>query len=155
MKKFLLQLTVCATALFATSATQAAEAGSRNFYGLAPGKKFSLKVTGVVSTKAGLSGGGEAPIPSGIPKFSKGQTVQFEIGKGGRLTGPKFSIPLKTADALSSVYTGEVVGTNIPPIAVIRKNSNMRPVFAEITFYKVSGSGFSTTTNMVSYILEK
>ena len=154
MRNFLLQLTVCATALLASAQIQAAEPAPTNFYGLQPGKKFKLKVIQVSSTKAGLSGAGTAKIPTGIPKFSKGQTIQFEIVKGGALKGPGFSIPLKSADAISSTYTTKSTGTNLPPVAIIRKDSAMKPIFAEIVFYKISGSGFDTTTTQVAYMLE-
>ena len=156
MKKLLLQLIVCGAALLPFTQAQAAGPAGRNYYNLPPGTKFSLKVQDVVSTVAGLTGRPKiTAVPTGIPKFKKGQLVKFTIGSKGELMGPGFSTSFKSASSDTTVYTDKIVGNRLPDTAAVRTSlTTKKAVYTQLAFYKVSGSGFSTKVNFVVYSLQ-
>lgn len=148
--KSLIKLIVCAAALLPLARVQA----GTNYYDLKPGVTYTLKVGTVVSTKSALTGAtSEVAIPSGIPKFKKTQKVTFTIGSKGELKGPGFTIPLKKAAAGTSVYMVKPTGTNLPNSAAV-KTINKKVTYTQLAFYKLSGSGFNTTTYQVVYLLQ-
>ena len=155
MKTLLVKMIVCSAALLPMTQVQAADPGGRNYYGLAPGKEFTLKVTSVFSTKESLSGTSQTKVPTGIPKFSKGQNITLKIGSNGELKGPGFSTLLKSASRTDSVYQDKLVGSNLPDTAVVRKNSRLKPIFTELIFYKTTNVGtMNQTVYMVVYTLQ-
>ena len=145
----------CGAALLPLSQAQAASPAGRNYYGLAPGKTFSLKVSNVVATKATLTGAVKTKVPTGIPKYAKGQTITFTIGSRGELKGPGFTTAFKSATARDSLYLEKQVGSNLPDGAVVRKDSKLKPVFTELVFYKTTGAGtMSQAVYFVVYTLQ-
>ncbi len=156
MKKLLLQSIVCATALLPFTQAQAADpAGAKRYGDFLPGKTFSFKVTNVTSAKAGVTGGTvKAPVPSGIPKFTKGQKVTFTIGAKGELKGPGFSTSFSTGSITSNAYVDKQSGTTLPDQAIVFKNYKKQPEGVNLTFNKVNISGFSTSVHLVNYTLE-
>ena len=153
MKKLLLQLIVCATALLPF--TQAQAAGAKRYGDFLPGKTFSLKVTNVTSAKASVTGGTvKSPIPSGIPKFKKGQKVTFTIGAKGELKGPGFSTTFSTGSITSNSYVDKQSGNTLPDQAIVFKNFKKQPEGVNLTFNKVNISGFSSTVHLVNYTFE-
>lgn len=155
MKQLLLRTIACAAVLLPVSQAGAIGLAGKNYYGLNPGKTFTLTVKEAVSTKVTLTGAGEVPIPKGVPKFKKGSKVKFKIGKKAELTGPGFSMPFLSADAQVSAYAKTTEKGRTPNIGAIKKDSKLKPVWGEMTFYKFTGSGFNTTTYMTVYVLEK
>lgn len=151
MKNLILQVIVCAGALLPLSQIQAATYG-----GFAPGKTFTFTVKSVSSSKTvGTKVTANVPVPTGIPKFAKGQKVKFTIGSKGQLTGPGFSIPFKADAGTANNYV--TVPTATKPSAdsaIVFKSTAKVPTAASLHFFKVSISGFTATTNAVVYILQ-
>ena len=156
MKKLLLQLIVCATALLPFTQAQAADPAGRNYYNLPPGTKFSLKVSSVVSTVAGLTGRPKiTAVPTGIPKFKEGQLVKFTIGSRGELIGPGFSTSFRSATADTTIYTDKLVGIKLPDTAAVKTSATTKKaVYTQLAFHKVSGSAYSTKVNLVVYVFQ-
>ncbi len=156
MKTLLLKTIVCFAALLPLAQVQAAGLAGKNYYSLSPGKKFTLKVTSVVSTSTDLGGGAkQVPVPTGIPKYKKNQSVRFTIGSKGELKGPGFTTPFKSATADTSVYSGKVVGPNLPNTAAVKTSLTTKTqVYTQLAFHKVTGSGLGTKVFFVVYVLE-
>ncbi|MES2440727.1 MAG: hypothetical protein V4584_16795 [Verrucomicrobiota bacterium] len=156
MKKFILQSIACCAALLPFTQVQAAGVPGKNYYNLAPGTKYSLKVTDVVSTVTGLDGQAkQVAVPAGIPKFKKGQTVKFTIGKKGELKGPGFSTKFLSADPTTSAYADKQVGTKLPDNAAVKTSlTTKKAVYTQLAFHKITGSGFSTKVHFVVYVLQ-
>lgn len=149
MKKLILQLIVCAAALLPV-------AEARTYGDFAPGKVFTLNVTDVDSSKTeGTRVIARCPIPAGMPKFTKGQRVRFEIGARGQLTGPGFSIKFLPGGVGANAYVNlETVTNPNPNIATIYKSSTNRPTGGVLIFYKWRLSGFTPIVNTVAYTLD-
>lgn len=156
MKKLLLPLTACFATLLPLAPLQAASPADVKLYGgFAPGKEFTFKVTNVTCAKGTLTGGTvKASVPSGIPKFRKGQNVTFKIGSKGQLTGPGFSTSYLSGGAVSNAYADAQSGMTLPDTAIVFKSSKTKPNGVNLTFLKVTGSGLSTATYLVNYTLE-
>ncbi len=121
-------------------------------------QKFKFKVTHITCKQASATGQVKnAPIPSGVPKFKKGQKVNFKIDGKGNLTGPGFSIKFQgDAGALSASYANLPSRSNLDSQSgiVIMNSQTGKPDSASVTFTKVSGSGFGTKLTTVVYIME-
>lgn len=159
MKTLLTALIVTCGAIVATpqaSAAQFAKA-AKKFGDFSVGQKFSFPVKEIVSAKQTLGGKPvKTAVPSGIPKFKKGQKVQFTIGKKGELTGKGFSIKFKSDGGTSNAYA------NIPSqkkpqadTGIVFKTAANKPNAVALTFFKVELKGFQTTTTTVHYTLQK
>lgn len=150
----LLQFIVCCAALFPFAQVEAGAAG-KLFGGFEPWKKFEFKVTKVISAQASLTDFDKSvPVPEGIPKFKKGQTVKFKIGRKGQLSGPGFLIPFKsgrkTANTYATVETSSRPKANVGIVSKI----GTEPTGVALSFSKTTGSGFHTKVNSVNYTLE-
>ena len=158
MRTLIIKTIACCAALLPFTQVQAAPAGKKLYGDFGAGKKFSFTVTDVTVAKASLTGGTvKAKVPSGVPNFKKGQKVKFTIGGKGQLTGPGFSIPFVSGSGVSNAYADKVKkgSTQLPDIGIVYKNgTTLRPEGVALTFLKVTGSGFSTTTYSVNYTLE-
>ncbi|GAA5123027.1 hypothetical protein JIN84_10855 [Luteolibacter yonseiensis] len=149
-----------ATQIHAAPASQSVSAASKaKTYGdFAVGQKFTLTVTEALAVKGGLTGTPKkTSIPSGVPKFKKGQKVKFTIGSKGELKGPGFTIKFESPSALANAYINKPKKGSTAlnaDAAVVRKNSLKKPVFAELSFFKTTGSGLKTTVYSVTYLLE-
>lgn len=110
----------------------------------------------MVSTVAGLDGKARrVAVPTGIPKFTKGQSVKFTIGSRGELIGPGFSTAFKTATSDTSVYADKIAGTKLPDTAAVKTSlTTKKAVYTQLAFHKLSGSGFGTKVYFVVYILQ-
>jgi hypothetical protein len=154
----LVKIIACVAAILPLGQLQA-----KTFGGFAPKKTFMLTVGSKVSIKGGISGGSvPAPVPKGISSFGVGQLVKFTVGAKGQLIGKGFEIPFKPA----LVTPGGNTYNNQPKVptaqsvrsvsnGLVYKDSAGEPIGAVLTFTKVSGSGTKTTTNLVTYTLEK
>jgi len=158
MKTLLIKAIVCCAALVPFTQVKAAEAPARNYYNLPPGTKFTLTTKNVVSTKAGLDGRAkQCPVPTGVPKFTKGKKVTFTIGSKGELKGPNntFSTAFKSASADTTVYVDKQVGTKLPDTAAVKTSLvTKKATYTQLAFHKVTGSGFGTTVYFVVYTFE-
>lgn len=156
MRTLLLQLLVCATALFPLAQTQAASFASKSFGGFAPGATFKLTMTdNPVGTTAGVGGGGVlTSIPAGYPKYKKGTVVTFKIGKRGELIVANFSIPLHTVTATNNVYSPKTAkpGTSFSQAALTKSAGKV--TFMNLVLRKTSGSGMSTKITQIVYLLQ-
>ncbi|RYD85139.1 MAG: hypothetical protein EOP84_03440 [Verrucomicrobiaceae bacterium] len=162
MKNIVASIIVALAAVAPVSSLQASPVGkttqfaSKTFGGFAVGKKFSLKVTALSASSATATGSvTKVAVPAGMPKFKKGQRVNFTIGKKGELKGPGFSIPYNTATDYSNTYL--VKPTAKKPkadMAVLRKEINQKVTAATLSFFKTTGSGFGTKVITVVYVLE-
>jgi hypothetical protein len=153
MRKLLLKALMCCAVLLPLSQAQAAP--GRLFGGFAAGKKFKFTVTNVISASASLSGyDATAPVPKGVPKFKKGQTVKFKIAGKGQLSGPGFLLPFKADGGTSNSYMTIVTAKNPKANVGIVYKSGSKPTGVALTFIKATGSGFGTKTTTVSYTLE-
>ena len=156
--KTLLKLSFCVVALLPFTQVQAGPGAGKLYGDFAAGKQFTLTVTDVTVGKASLSGGTvSAKVPSGVPNFKEGNKVKFKIGKKGELTGKGFSIAFVTGSGVSNAYADKVKSGSftLPDIAIVYKNSTtLQPEGVALTFLKVTGSGFNTTTYTVTYTLE-
>lgn len=121
-------------------------------------QKFKFKVTQFTSVQASATGQvKKVPIPGGVPKFKKGQKVNFKIDGKGNLTGPGFSIKfLGDSGALSASYANLPSKSNPDSQSgiVIVDSQTGKPDSVSVTFTKVTGSGFGTKLTTVVYILE-
>jgi hypothetical protein len=156
MKKLLLQLLVCATALFPLAHAETASFAGKTFGGFPPGATFKLTMNEVpVATTAGLSGVKVLKnIPAGYPKYKKGSKVTFKIGKKGELMVGNFSIPFRSTTATGNTYSSKssVTTANLSQAAFTKANGKV--TFMNLVLRKVSGSGFSTKTTQIMYLLE-
>lgn len=124
--------------------------------GFAPGKTFTFTVTSRTSVQTkGTKVTTNAPIPAGIPNYSKGQKVKFTIGSKGQLTGPGLSMPFKSGSATANTYVNPPTSTFAQPNSgIVFKNSLNKPTGVTLHFFKVELSGFTLTSNTVVYTLE-
>lgn len=163
MKTLLTSLIIAGGALLPAAQIHAAPASkdislaAKKYGDFAVGQKFTLTVTEAVAVKGNLGGvAKKTSIPSGVPKFKKGQKVKFTIGSKGELTGPGFSIKFLSSDVTANAYFNKPKSPSSfnGDAAAVRKNSVKKPVFADLTFYKTTGSGLKTTVYTVTYVLE-
>ncbi len=150
MKSLLIKAIVCCAALLPLTVN------AKDYGGWSPGKTFTLKVTERESLKASLSGNAKkVAVPAGIPDYKKGASVKFKIGSKGELTGPDgLNIPFKQDATTANVYATLPTKSNPRAnVAQVYKNGK-QPQGASLTFFKVTGSGFSATVTTVVYILE-
>lgn len=152
MKKLLLPAMVAALALVPFQKSEAVTVGEFKV-----GYTFNLKVDQVVSTKmVGFSTPVKSPVPTGIPKYAKGNTIPFEIVSKGALKTNKFTIPFSSDAGTSNVYNKVVTGTTTKTdTAIIYKNSRNKANAGALTFTRISGTGFNLTTYSVTYTLKK
>lgn len=133
---------------------------SKTFGGFKPGLKFSFIVEDVSSSQAiGKSKvRRDVPIPSGIPKFKKGQTVKFRIGSKGQLSGCGFSLPfLYTSSDSNSYEILSSLNRLSSSGASVSKSSSGKPTGCSLVFYKYRVPGATVdqlTVNQVRYILQ-
>ncbi len=156
MRTLFIKTIVCFAALLPFAQVQAVGLAGKNYFNLTPGTKYTLKVTDVVSTVAGLDGQAKTvPVPSGVPKFKKGQKVKFTIGSKGELKGPGFATTFLSADATTSVYTDKQVGSKLPDTAAVKTSAiTKKATYTQLAFHKVTGSGFGTKVYFVVYLLQ-
>lgn len=152
MKRFILPI-AGSIALVSSSAFAAVPAGT-TIGGFEPNTTFTLKVKKVVSTRTkNLNVRKNVPIPSSLPKFEKGQEIEFVIGKDGQLKGPGFSIDFKRAKRAVNLYAdGSIKNGEAATVAKVGEEPTV--IGAVLTFYKTGTSGFSVVTNEVVYMLE-
>ena len=158
MKQLLVQFIMLSGALLPLSQAQAAGPASKTFGGFLPGKKFTLTVQSFTSSQSvGTTTKMVVPIPTGIPKFRKGQTVKFTIGTKGQLTVAGFSMPLlSTSTTINSYAKLPNISSLSPNGAGVVKNGAGKPVGSTLIFYKyrIDGSTINgLTINQVSYVL--
>lgn len=108
------------------------------------GTSFFMKVTKVVSSKAGS--GGFTPsgvrIPPGIPKYKVGDKIRFTIDDKGNLTWVDRKLPLYgDYDGFISYKKFPTDTKPYPDVANVYVNSLNKPKNAEIYFYKKKASG--------------
>jgi hypothetical protein len=163
MKTLLTSLIIAGGALLPATQIQAAPASkdvsfaAKKYGDFAVGQTFTLTVTEAVAVKASLTGSPtKTSVPSGVPKFKKGQKVKFTIGSKGELKGPGFSLKFKSPSPTANVYyNAPKKGSTLSgDVAAVRKNSLKKPVFADLSFFKSTGSGLKTTVYTVTYVLE-
>lgn len=155
MRKLLLKTIMLCAVLLPLSQVQAAGAPGKLYGGFAAGKKFKFTVTEVISAQASLTGGTKkVPVPNGIPKFKKGQTVKFKIAGKGQLSGPGFLLPYKADGGTANTYMTVVTARKPSANVGIVYKSGSQPTGAALTFVKTTGSGFGTKVTNVNYILE-
>lgn len=152
MKRFILPI-AGSFALLSSSVFAAGPAG-KAIGGFEPKTTFTLTVKKVVSTRTkNLNVEKNVPIPSSLPKFKKGDEIEFEIGKDGQLKGPGFSIDFKRAKRAVNLYAeGTLKNGEAATLAKVGEEPTV--IGAVLTFYKTSTSGFSVITNEVVYMLE-
>lgn len=82
MRSFLLSLLACSFLLAPVSIE------ARSFGGFRPGDSFTLRVASVRSTRWAYPAGPEVanPIPRGVPRYRKNQSITFRVRAGGKLT---------------------------------------------------------------------
>ncbi len=159
MRKLLKTIMFCAV-LLPLSQVQAAGAPGKTYGGFASGKKFKFTVSEVISAQATLTGASKkVPVPKGIPKFKKGQKVQFKIGKKGQLTGPGFQLPFKSDGGSANVYVTVVTKKNPKGnVGTVYKGQTkkgaIKPTGVALSFFKTTGSGFGTKITSVYYIFK-
>lgn len=153
MKQLLVKAIACAALLLPVTTAQAKEYG-----GWAPGKTFRFTVKAKVSGKADALGNviKKAPVPAGVPNYSKGQKVKFTIGPKGQLQGPDgLNLPFKSDGGSANVYANTPSAKNPQAnVGEVFKNASGKPVGVALTFFKVKLDGFATTTYVVHYTLE-
>lgn len=163
MKSLFTSLIIATGALLPITQVQAAPASkdisfaAKTFGDFAPGKKFSLKVVEVISSKATVTGVvKKSAVPAGIPKFKKGQTVKFTIGSKGELKGPGFAIKFKAGSSTSNAYLNQPKKGSVVQgdIGLVFKSPAPQPSGAALTFFKTAGSGLKTVVHSVNYVLE-
>lgn len=151
MKNILLQTIAVCVMILPFTELKAATPG-----GLKAGTTFNLKVTTRSSIKRSqFAINTNAPIPSGIPNFKKGQTVKFTIGTTGQLKANLMSIPIVLADSLTNQYLIRSASNGSSTISngALTKTNNV-PETLVLGFTKTSGTGFQTVTQVISYYLE-
>lgn len=104
MRTILLKLAVCSSVFFPISEVQAAGPMGKTYGGFTSGKKVTLTVSNVDSTKLENFVSKKSPVPAGIPKLKKGQKVKFVIGKKGELTFPGISLAFDEDNGTSNAY---------------------------------------------------
>lgn len=153
MKRFILPIIAGSIALLSSSAF-AADPAVEKIGGFEPKTTFTLKVKKVVSTRTkNFNIEKNVPIPPSLPKFKKGDEIQFEIGKDGQLKGPGFSIDFKRAKRAVNLYADGTL-KNGEAATVAKVGEEPEVIGAVLTFYKTSTSGFSIVTREVVYVLE-
>ena len=156
MKKLLLQLLVCATALFPLAHAETASFAGKTFGGFPPGATFKLTMyEAPVATTAGLSGVTILKkIPAGYPKYKKGSKVTFKIGKKGELMVANFSIPFHSATAAGVSYSTKSSAPTAPLSQAACTKANGKVTFMNLALRKKSGAGLSTKLTQVVYLLQ-
>ncbi len=150
MKTVLLPLIIAAAAILPCQQAEAAKFG-----GFKPGYNFTLKVEEVISSKVtGFGTPQKAKIPSGLPKYKKGQKVTFKIGRKGILIAKDLAIPF-TADAGTSNVYNKVITGSAPKTdtATVYKDGKNKAIGAAITYVRISGSAFNLSTYSLTYTL--
>jgi hypothetical protein len=130
---------------------------AQSYGGFVPGSKFTftVKERTSISTK-GTKVTKNAPIPSGVPDFAKGESVKFIIGSKGQVTGPDFKITFRKKQGLVVLYSNNpTVSKPRGEAATITKNSAGRPIEATLSFSRLHFSGFIPVTNTVNYVFER
>jgi hypothetical protein len=159
MKNIIIRLIAIFGMLVIATSSNAAGVPGKNFGGFKPGKKFRFTVKQVISTQSvGTKVKPKVPVPEGIPKFRKGQRVDFKIGKSGELKGSGFAIAfVESTDTTNSYAKLPTSKTLSPNSASVFKDSKGKPVAATMTFYlyRVNGLKLSgLSVNLVAYVLE-
>ncbi len=152
--KTTLLLIAASAAWLANSPVQAVE--PKTFGTFHAGDTFSLRVTERSSIRAkGDDAPKAAPVPPGVPNFSKGQKVQFTIGARGQLKGSGFSIKFKGRVGVVNAYVNDP-SWSAPEgdAATVVKTEEDAPSHATLTFYRFSFSGFIPVLKTVRYQLE-
>jgi hypothetical protein len=132
-----------------------ADAQGKTFGGFKSNYKFSFKVEEIVSAEVGLTGANtNAPIPKGVPKYKKGQTVKFKIGRKGELIAVGTKIPFAADAGTSNVYSKVTTG-KLPKsdAATVFKDANSKATSVALNFTRVKGIGLSTKTYNLTYTL--
>ncbi|MEO5914192.1 MAG: hypothetical protein ABIS50_08165 [Luteolibacter sp.] len=126
--------------------------------GFPPGTTFSFKVVYTYSTKGPAAdpvAQVPAPVPLGIPKFKKGDTVKFTIGNKGQLTGPGFSMKYVTDEEFSYAYSANnPLSPANPKTAHVDKNKKNKPTAVGLNFFKSKIVDGVDTLYSVYYALE-
>ena len=154
MKTTVLMLAASA-AWLTISPTQAADP-AKTFGTFHAGDTFSLHVTERSSIRAkGDDAAKAAPVPAGVPNFSKGQKVKFTIGAQGQLKGSGFSIKFKGRVGFVNAYSNDPSwGSREGDAATVVKPERGAPSHATLNFFRFSFSGFIPVLNTVKYQLE-
>jgi hypothetical protein len=153
MKALLFPALIAVAALLPLQQSEAAKVGGFNI-----GYKFHLKVDKVISTKiVGFQiTPTKAPIPAGVPKYSRGNRIDFEVVSKGALKTSKFTLPFTSDAGTSNVYNKVVTGASPKTdTAIIYKGSTNVPTGGTLTFLRISGTVFNLTTSTVTYTLKK
>ena len=133
---------------------QAANPVGKTYGGFAPGKTFTFTVTERISTKTtGTTVVKKAAIPNGIPNYKKGQQVKFTIGDRGQLKAKGFTMKFKSDGGTANAYATTTTTTE-PNVGLVYKTAKNKPTGVSLSFFKVSISGFTVSTNAVYYTLE-
>ncbi|MES2922085.1 MAG: hypothetical protein V4819_11090 [Verrucomicrobiota bacterium] len=159
MKTISLQLIVLCGSLLSATFAQAGGPASGSFGGFTAGKKFTFTVQQVKSNQTtGTRVKTNVPIPSGIPKFTKGQKVTFRIGSNGQLTGPGFSIAFLNSSTNANLYAKLPNSKTVSPNAAsVFKDGSGKPVATTMTFYQYRISNYTPnglSINLVGYVLK-
>ena len=127
------------------------------FGGFTSGQQFSFRVTSKnsVSSVNGVVTN-NAPVPTGIPNYSVGQSVAFTIGSKGELIASGFKMPYLSDAGTSNVYATMPSRKNPTPNSglVFKNVSTKVPLGASLTFYLFKIKGLSVTANTVTYMLD-
>ena len=155
MKTITLRFIILCGCLISSGHANAGGPASKSFGGFNTGKLVTFTVQEATSTQAiGTTVKSKVPVPEGIPKFTKGQKVTFNIGKNGELTGPKFSIPLLNYSGKVNSYAKQPTQKTASPIAgSVFKDASGKPVAATLTFYQYRISSYKLSVNLVGYVL--
>ncbi len=135
----------------AAPASQLSEFAAKTFGGFKAGYKFTLKVKEV--TTIATSG----KPPGSIPKFKKGEKINFKIGNKGELTGPK-KVKIKFQGVSANINEYSSIGKDplkLSSSGRISKGTTGKPEQGVITFNINTLSGFTPNSYQVSYTLEK
>lgn len=160
-KRLLIPFLALATMFVAVSHVEAGGVAGKRFGGFKAGEKFSLTVQSVTSSQTiGKRTKDKSSIPEGIPKFKKGSTVKFVIGRKGELTGPGISIAYIGASGKMNAYAKlPTYRTPSPNAASVFKDDKGRADGVILTFYlyrlntnDLSGKGLAI--NRVVYLLK-
>ena len=156
MKLFLMPILLGIGTLLPLSQSQAAEPATKTYGGFEPGQTFSFTVTDKISNRTrGDDLTRNAPVPSGVPDFDEGQTVNFVIGARGQLKGPGFSIKFRADEADVNFYSNNRNSSRISgATAIVPKTHDDKPTDATLTFFRLRFSGFTPITHYVRYELE-
>lgn len=149
--KLLIKIIACVSILLPLTASAA---GIGDFK---VGQKFSLKVTKITSTeRVGYFGTDtKARIPSEFPKYRKNSSVDFTIGKKGKLTAKGLSIPFAHASSSENEYNLYKSGTvAVSHTAEISKNSKKKPIAGTLTLSIQDFTGAEPVFRTVIYVLE-